>query len=749
MLDLVLTNNLYFVDSVDYQHPLGCSDHISIVIYLNFEDNEHLNCTGKRLYYRGDYPSMNLFFEDTDWVNVLSDMNTQQSWDLFAEKFQEAIDTFIPINDKPGNVHENKLWWNSTVKVNVHNKKQSWSKLWNVIKSNRTHAIQADVKIEKAEWKNSRKVATVSANKARSDYESKIILSCKYNPKSFWSYVKSRTKKPGDVSSLEDNDGQLFHNDFKKCNMLNEYFASVFVNEVDDNFFQANRSANVNNSIESVVVNQDIIMRAIDKLQVSKAPGPDGIHARIIKECKLIFSLIFNIIFNKSIEEGILPMQWKQANVKALFKKGKRTLCSNYRPVSLTSIICKILEGVIRDSIMLFLEQFNLITCHQHGFRSGHSCTTQLLEMMEDFTDYYDERIPFDCVYLDFAKAFDRVPHQRLLTKLYNIGVRGKIFGWITDFLSSRKQRVVVNNSVSQWTSVVSGIPQGSVLGPILFTIFINDLPVDINSHVKIFADDTKIYNAANLSGVIQADLVKLTEWSSKWLLPFNTDKCKVLHYGKTNVNVPYTMNNNILSTGASIKDLGVTFVDNLSFDDHISKITSTANSRLGIIRNTFHQIDCEGFLILYKSNVRPLLEFGMPVWSPFLRKHDKQIEQIQRRATKLIKGCEDLSYSGRLRKLKLPTLLYRRRRCDMLQVFRIVKNIDHISSDSMFNFNIGITRKNHIYKMDKPRANCSIKKHSFSHRVINDWNVNGTYLKLWVRWIALILSKLCWSHIG
>ena len=226
---------------------------------------------------------------------------------------------------------------------------------------------------------------------------------------------------------------------------------------------------------------------------------------------------------------------------------------------------------------------------------------------MEDFTNFYEMKIPFDCIYLDFTKAFDRVSHQRLLTKLYNIGIKGNLMNWIKDFLKGKEQRVEVNNEFSDWASVVSGIPQGSVLGPSLFTIFINDIPNDITSNVKIFADDTKFYNSAHLNHLIQEDLNHLLQWSNKWLLPFNIEKCKVLHYGKVNPKNDYMMNDISVLSDSSIKDLCITFQDTLTFDEHISKITSTENSQLGIIRNTFHIIDKEGFLILYKSNVRPI----------------------------------------------------------------------------------------------------------------------------------------------
>ena len=223
--------------------------------------------------------------------------------------------------------------------------------------------------------------------------------------------------------------------------------------------------------------------------------------------------------------------------------------------------------------------------------------------------------IPFDCIYFDFAKAFDRVSHQRLLTMLYNIGIRGNLMNWIKDFLKGREQRVVVNNEFSDWACVVSGIPQGSVLGLSLFTIFINDIPSDITSNVKFFEDDTKLYNSAHLNNLIQEDLNHLLQCSNKSLLLFNIEKCKVLNYGKVNPNNDYMMNEISVLSDSSIKDLGITI------DEHISNITSTANSRLGIIRNAFHIIDKEGFWILHKSNVRPILEYGISLWSPSSQK--------------------------------------------------------------------------------------------------------------------------------
>ena len=207
------------------------------------------------------------------------------------------------------------------------------------------------------------------------------------------------------------------------------------------------------------------------------------------------------------------------------------------------------------------------------------------------------------------------------------------------------------------------------------------------------------------------------------WLLPFNVNKCKVLHYGRNNNEISYKMNNVVLSEDSSMKDLGVLFNNKLKFDEHIAKITSSANSKLGVIKYVLHNIDKEGFLVLFKSIVRPILEYGSSIWYPYLKKHEKKIETIQRRATRMIRGLDNLSYQDRLRALKLPTLFYRRKRSDLIQVFKIIKKIDKIDTANFFTYDVGITRRNNEFKLYKPRSEKSLKQHSFSHRFINDWN--------------------------
>ena len=218
----------------------------------------------------------------------------------------------------------------------------------------------------------------------------------------------------------------------------------------------------------------------------------------LLKETKQIQSKLLTTIFKKSLEDSTLPSKWKEANVTAIFKGGERKLAENYRRISLTSVPCKLMEKLIRNALVYHMTQNNLFSKAQHGFISGKSCITQLLEFVEDVSRAIDDGEDVDVIYLDFKKAFDKVPHERLLRKLHGYGIRGKVYSWIKEFLSNRRQRVVVNGQYSDWKNVTSGIPQGSVLGPILFVIFINDMSDAIACCMKLYADNAKVYNRVN-----------------------------------------------------------------------------------------------------------------------------------------------------------------------------------------------------------------------------------------------------------
>ncbi len=294
-----------------------------------------------------------------------------------------------------------------------------------------------------------------------------------------------------------------------------------------------------------------------------------------------------SILFTKSLANGELPRDWKEAYVTPIYKKGCKHNPGNYRPVSLTSVLCKLMETILRDVIMKHMEDNQLLSPSQHGFRSGRSTVTQLLESLESWTSLLDKGRNIDIVYCDFQKAFDSVPHMRLLKKIENYGIRGQILKWIKSFLLDRRQKVRVNNALSDWTSVTSGIPQGSVLGPILFILFINDLPQAVNCGVEIYADDTKIFARASSKeehDQLQRNIDEMYAWSELWQLTFHPDKCHVMHMGPQNEvsKQPYWMGKEgqktLLQETMVEKDLGVHVDNSLLFDTHCQKIASAAS---------------------------------------------------------------------------------------------------------------------------------------------------------------------------
>ena len=460
-------------------------------------------------------------------------------------------------------------------------------------------------------------------------------------------------------------------------------------------------------------------------MKTNKAMGPDGIPAIILKELCEELCLPITMIFNKSISTGEVPKEWKVAEVTAIFKKGNKQEPGNYRPVSLTSITCKVLESLISDSIRNYFETNSFFTNCQHGFRNHRSCVTQLLEVLNDFTNFIESKDCIDVIYLDFSKAFDTVPHKRLLTKLKSYGIDGNVLGWIDDFLSNRSQRVRVNKSISDLKPVTSGIPQGSILGPLLFIIFINDLPDSIHSICKIFADDTKIYNSHEKSNVIQQDLLTLQEWSKIWQINFNITKCSVLHIGKNNNNVKYYFdkdNKRELKTTKCEKDVGVAFSPDLKFDEHINTIVSKANQLVGLIKRSFTHIDKTFMTKLYKAIVRPHLEYANVIWHPIYKRQIELLERVQRRFTKLIPSIKDLPYTERLKILKLPSIKYRQVRADLIQTYKIIHSIDNLSCSEFFTFCNNQTRNSKL-KLYKQHASSKIRSNYFTNRVNNFWN--------------------------
>ena len=282
------------------------------------------------------------------------------------------------------------------------------------------------------------------------------------NPKAFYKYANSNRKVQVGISNLKKTNGGFTENDKEKAEELNSFFKSVFVVEDLENIPDANDKSNGLN-IGEMLIDENKVMNLLENLNTLKSYGPDLIHPRILIECRSNLVIPLTMIFKLSYEIETVVEDWKTAHVKALFKKGARDEAGNHRPISLTCIPCKMMEKLVRDCKVSYMNSNNMFSNSQFGFRSLRSCALQLLDVMEKWTKWIDEGNSFDCIYYDFSKAFDTVPHTRLMKKLESYGINGKILNWVKAFLTNRKQQVIVNKSESDWCNITSGIPQGGV----------------------------------------------------------------------------------------------------------------------------------------------------------------------------------------------------------------------------------------------------------------------------------------------
>ena len=514
--------------------------------------------------------------------------------------------------------------------------------------------------------------------KCKRQFESSIAEKAKTNPKPFWSHVRGRLKTKEGVAPLLSNPNDkssMKFTDKEKANILLQQFSSVFTREPDgDAPTMPSRTSAI---LETLRVTAEMVDAEIKAMNVNKACGPDNIHPRMMKELVSFISLPIAILLNRTMQEGVIPRDWKRAFVSAIFKKGSKSIAENYRPISLTSLVCKLMETFIKNAIMAHLVSNSLLSSKQFGFTGGRSTVTQMLNYLDKCIEKIVAGKVVDCIYLDFAKAFDTVPHKRLLNKLKAYGISGELLNWIKAFLSDRTQTVKVNGVSSETDPVISGIPQGSVLGPILFIIFINDILDNVQSEGFLFADDTKVFRSVGSKAdaeALQADIDTLEEWSNTWLLRFNPKKCHVLSLGRiedTMYTMRYKVYDKEMEHVFDEKDLGVTVDSQLTFEDHIASKVRIANAMVGLIRRSFSYLSCYLFRKLYLAFVRPHLEYAQVVWAPHSRKLINLIENVQIRATKLVDGLGSLSYTERLQKLNLPTLVHRRTRGAMIELYK------------------------------------------------------------------------------
>jgi hypothetical protein len=706
VLDLILTTEDSSLTNVQYLDPVGKSDHVSLKVDLQicFVPAQRTITFNKIV---TNYEKVYIRLEKINWPTTLCDANVENNWSTLKNLLLNTVNECSSVIKVKRS--SSKPWINAKILKMVKRKRALW-------KTFKRTGEQIDYVAHRAF---SNKLSTI-IKEERIRYELKIANS--NNPKSFYKHVRTALGGPVKIPQVRNVDGNIVRDHTDCANIFAESFSKVFTREsvagTPKLDFPRNTAA-----FTDIEFSEELVLEKLRGLDKTKSPGPDRITASVLKTCADVLCRPLSMLFGQSFDSGVLPSDWRTAIICPIFKKGDKFDPGNYRPVSLTSLVVKIMESIIYDTTIKFLVKHHVIPDNQHGFMPGKSITSNLLCCLSDWTKLLDLGRSLDVVYFDFAKAFDRVPRKLLLFKLQHIGIRGSLFYWLDAFLSDRTFKVKVGGVLSASEKVISGVPQGSVLGPLLFIVYTADVKYNVRSSWVMYADDMKIYNDSLNYQMLSNDISNISKWASDWQLPLNIGKCTVLHIGDKNPCHGYYLGGVELLKSSSCLDLGVLVTSNLSWSEHTSYVVKRANKIVYLLSKTFTKTTLAVTAKLIKSYVRPVLEFGHGVWAPNLKRDIDLLESVQRRATRIPFGRNRPEYSERISIMNLPLLSDRRKRGDVILVHQALTGDKNSSIKHLFPLNDGGRTRGHDLKLAKDNFRTSARQNFITNRVFDVWN--------------------------
>ena len=442
--------------------------------------------------------------------------------------------------------------------------------------------------------------------------------------KTYWSILKTlyNGKKIPLIPLLLVND--QFVTDMKtKADIFNKFFAEQCIPLKNDSKLPNSQIFLTQSRLSSLDFNEDEALKIIRSLNIHKAHGHDDISIRMVKVCDKSLLKPLTILFQNSINSSCYSIIWKRSNVIPAHKKNNKQLVNNYRPISLLPIFGKIFEKIIFDRLYNFLLQEELLNPNQSGFRPSDSCINQLIAITHEIFEAFDcnPSLEVRSVFLDISKAFDKVWHKGLLYKLKSMGISGKLYNLLENYLSERSQRVLLNGKTSSWRPVLAGVPQGSILGPLLFLIYINDLPDELKSNAKLFADDMSLFSIVKdkneSANILSNELAQISKWAYNWKMLFNPDPSKpaqevIFSRKRKEESHPIISLNNIeVERTPYQKHLGLLLDEKLNFKQHVDNAILKINKGISIIKKLRHSLPRKSLLTIYKAFLRPLIDYG------------------------------------------------------------------------------------------------------------------------------------------
>ena len=674
-IDLIFTQTQDFVREVTV-YPEICSDHCCPCIVI--KNTHHSNCTFKRTFYNYSKLRINDFKDklvngsiSQVLNNDLQDVNTCA--ENFSKLFFEEACKCMPT--KKVTVRDYDKPWVDEEMKNAFNNRYKLFKL-----AQRTDST--------SDWTNYRVLRNQVTNMVRQKkniYDKKLDDKASspeyFGTNEFYKLLKHFLNKKGQSEEIPplEFEGKLHFTNLDKANALNDHFINQTKLENPDDIVPD--LPQLDQEIKDIVITSNEIKKLISKLDKKKASGPDNIHNRLLISAVEVIAEPLAIFFTRCLSIGIFPSCWKRAHVTPLFKKGSASLCSNYRPISLLSCVGKLFERCVHGHVFNFLVQNHVLTQSQSGFIPGDSTVNQLVIIYDNLCRAFDDKITTQSVFFDISKAFDKVWHKGLLYKLHSVGIRGNLHRWFTSYLSNREQCVVLKGKSSDFKHITAGVPQGSVLGPLLFLIYINDITLDINSIIKLFADDTSLSlslrNPDDRANTLNQDLEKINIWAKKWKIKFNAEKTELLNFKRDNLQTPtLTFDDIDLTDIDTHKHLGLIIQNNCKWDSHIDKITQTVTMLISFLKSYKYRLSRKTLNHMYKSFILPHFDYCDIIYDNCTQYLSDKLENLHLEAIRTIVGAvRGTSHQKLYEESGFTSLGERRKRHKLIFFHKIVHN--------------------------------------------------------------------------
>ena len=613
LLDLFHSSDASICSTMAFP-PLGNSDHVVVSVSIDFSTNSQQNAPFHCIAYDysyADWDGLRDHLRDVPWEDSFK-LSASAAASEFCEWVQVGIDLHIPHRKYQVKLHS--CPWFSAVCAAAIVDRNHFFRLYQRQKSS-----DSEGKLRQAS--NRCKRVLEAAKLAYANKTKESITSQKLGSHDFWQIANSVLNKGKSAIPPLFNESEVLSSTYDKAKLFPENFS---LNSNHDDF-----PSRTNLKLHNISVTPKMVRKVLMNIDLSKASGPNYIPVVVLKNCKPELSYILAELFNKCLKESCFPNCWKVSSVVLVFKNvGERSTAKNYHPVSLLSVVSKVFEKLVSNRVVDHLEKCGLFSNSQYGFRSFQSTADLLTVVSDRITRTFNRSGATQAVALDISKAFDRVWHAGLLHKPKSYGISGQIFGLISSFLSNRRLRVVLDGKSSQEYPVNTGVPQSSILGPIFFLVYNNDLPDDVICDIAIYADDTTLYSRferasdlwqqLELASEIESDLRDTVDWGKKWLVDFNAGKTQLgsFDWSNNNGSIDVKMGGSILEEKSSFKMLGLTFFSKLDWGSYIISIAKIVSNKIGALIRSMKFLSPEVALYLCKSTIRPCMEYCCHVWA-------------------------------------------------------------------------------------------------------------------------------------